>query len=376
MKQVVLLKSRIASGNGGAEKYTKRLAVAFHRRNCHVTLLTSGRTPKESLCEVISDEWIHPLSFIRTLKFDKFCQKVLPALNADIVFGLDRNRYQTHLRASNGAHIAYLEHRKKQSSFLKSFSFKVNPLHQALLKIEKQSFEAPSLQKLFVNSKMVKDEILHYYHVDPQKISIIHNGVEWEEMENDFYSSFEKKPNILKELNLPSDTFHFLFIGHNYRRKGLEIILQSLSLLPNEDFHLSVVGKEKKLLAFKMLVKALKMEHKVTFFQEQKDVKKFYQFADALLIPSFYDPFANVTVEALAMGLYTVSSKTNGGSEVIVEHAGSVIEDLFQIDAVKNALKKALLNPKTKQRSESIRESIRYLDFSSHLENYVDETLC
>ena len=45
----------------------------------------------------------------------------------------------------------------------------------------------------------------------------------------------------------------------------------------------------------------------------------FYQMADALVIPSFYDPFANVTVEALAMGLFVLSSKHNGGPEILTK---------------------------------------------------------
>ena len=38
------------------------------------------------------------------------------------------------------------------------------------------------------------------------------------------------------------------------------------------------------------------------------NVLKFYKIADCLVIPSFYDPFANVTVEALAMGVFVITS--------------------------------------------------------------------
>ncbi|MES2345025.1 MAG: glycosyltransferase family 4 protein [Chlamydiota bacterium] len=374
MKRIILLKSRIQA-NGGAEKYARRLAVAFQEKNCDVALITSGPVPKESICEMISDETLSPFSFRRIQKFDRFCSKVLDVLEPDVIFSLDRNRRQTHIRASGGVHAAYLEHRRKESSFFKNLSFQINPLHRTLLNIEKSGFEDPSLKKLFVNSSMVRKEIIRFYNTDPNKICVLHNGVEWEEMQQDFDLWEDLKPQVAKKLQLNPSTFHFLFIGHNYRRKGLEILLRALSKIAREDFHLSVVGKEKNLASFKALVKALHLGNKVSFFPEQKEIRPFYQLADALVIPSTYDPFANVTVEALAMGVYTISSKTNGGKEVLTPDSGSIIEDLYEIDAVVNALKKALSCPKTKNQACSIRESVKHLDFGTQLMRYVDESL-
>jgi UDP-glucose:(heptosyl)LPS alpha-1,3-glucosyltransferase len=374
MKQIILLKSRIAT-NGGAEKYAKRLAIAFHHKKCDVTLITNGPVPKESVCEVIADKTLSPFSFRSIQTFDKFCQKVMSVLNPDVIFSLDRNRHQTHIRASSGVHAAYLEHRKKGASFLKALSFQINPLHRTLLSIEKCAFEDPGLKKLFVNSNMVREEVLRFYNTDPKKICVLHNGVEWEEMQANFDAWENLKPQIARELHLEASTFHFLFVGHNYHRKGLEVLLKALGRLSYENFHLSVVGKEKKISAFKALTETLGLKNKVSFFPEQKEMHKFYQLADALVIPSVYDPFANVTVEALAMGVYTISSKTNGGKEVIDQHAGAIIENLYEIDSVVDALKQALSHPKTKERADYIRASVKHLDFSTQLNCYVDETL-
>ena len=249
------------------------------------------------------------------------------------------------------------------------------PAPKTLLKIEKSAFEDEGLKKLFVNSNMVREEILRFYKTDPQKICVLHNGVEWEEMQPDFDAWENLKPQIAQEFQLNPSTFHFLFVGHNYRRKGLELLLKALSRLSHEEFHLSVVGKEKQLSFFKALVKALNLKNKVSFFPEQKQIRKFYQLADALIIPSIYDPFANVTVEALAMGVYTVSSKTNGGKEVLTPDSSAIIENLYQIDTIVDALKLALSHPKTKKRADAIRESVKHLDFSRQLNRYVNETL-
>jgi UDP-glucose:(heptosyl)LPS alpha-1,3-glucosyltransferase len=74
----------------------------------------------------------------------------------------------------------------------------------------------------------------------------------------------------------------------------------------------------------------------------RKDVIPFYQAADAFVLPTLYDPFSNASLEALAMGLYTVTSDANGCAEVIREGAGAVITGSCTTEAVAAAMKRAM----------------------------------
>ncbi|MBI2743442.1 MAG: glycosyltransferase family 4 protein [Chlamydiales bacterium] len=376
-RRVAILKSGAREAqSGGLEKYTSRLAKAFLEKGCSVTLLTSG-TPKDlpAGLETFTLSSTSKLSFRKLKQFDQFCQKRVDKTSPEIVFGMDRNRFQTHLRAGNGVHAAYLEMRSTSEGLLKKVSFELNPLHRALLKIEKEAFEHPALERLFTNSHMVKEEILRYYSTDPKKISVVHNGVEWQEMSSPFEKWAEQRARIMSAFDLDSDLFHFLFVGHNFRRKGVEQLLRGASLLPNEKLHISIVGHDKNLKEYEELAADLNLQRKVRFFGSRKEILPFYQLADALVIPSFYDPFANVTVEALAMGLFVVSSKSNGGHEVLTEKSGLTIEDLNSPDAMASALKKALNRRKTEKSASEIRESIKHLDFSNQLNQIVKECL-
>lgn len=305
-------------------------------------------------------------------QFDQFVQKWLSNTSADLVFGMDRNRFQTHIRAGNGVHAVYLESRKKTEGHFKHWICTLNPMHRKILSLEKSAFEHPGLKKLFTNSHMVKREILERYQVDAGKIEVIHNGVEWHEMENDFSNWPLEKRLFLEKHALPKDSFHFLFVGHGYQRKGLLPLLRAFSLLRNEEIHLSVVGKERHLPFFLAEAKRLCIQEKVSFFGAQKEIRPFYQMADALVIPSFYDPFANVTVEALAMGLFVVSSRHNGGSEVLAKQNGCIIEELTDPDSLAAALKEALLHPKTMSHATATRASVASLDFSKQLTRLID----
>jgi glycosyltransferase involved in cell wall biosynthesis len=93
------------------------------------------------------------------------------------------------------------------------------------------------------------------------------------------------------------------------------------------------------------------------------------------VIPSLYDPFANVMVEALAMGLSVVSSTANGGCEVLSAQTGLCIEQLFDPHSVAGVLLQALSRPKTKISAQMRRDSVKHLNFAQQLELIVNATL-
>ena len=67
------------------------------------------------------------------------------------------------------------------------------------------------------------------------------------------------------------------------------------------------------------------------------------------------------------MGVYVVSSKTNGGHEVLTSLTGCTIDDLTNPESFAAALKQALKHKKTDISASTIRDSIQHLDFSTQL---------
>lgn len=377
MKSICLLIKRL-NGSGGLEKYALKLSSAFARKGCKVTILTTDAPEDLELNPSIEIEKHSIKSFLKFREFSKYnqlCKHWNTTHQYDLIFGLDRCRHQTHLRAGNGVHAAFLENRKLFDPYYKTVTAPINPINRSILSIEKEAFESPDLRVLFTNSYMVRKEILTHYNTDIDKIQVVHNGVEWKEMDKDFNEWIEQKTKLALEIGLDPTTYQFLFVGNGYRRKGLIPLLDALSILPMKDFHLSVIGKEKRENDFISYAKQLGLADKVTFFGVRKDVRRFYQLSDSLVVPSYYDPFANVTVEALAMGLLVISSKTNGGYEVLKENNGFVIPTLQDKECFAEVLYRAILLSKTWIRSQSIRNSIKHLDFSNQLSAIVETTL-
>ncbi len=367
--KIAFLKSTILK-RGGLEKYTLQLARRFAQSGYDVTLLTTDW--EEGALGAIDFKVVSlgnktSFSLLQLIRFDHACKQYVEKNKQDMVFGLERNFcHQNYYRAGNGCHAAYLERRRKTDSWLKCASFCINPLHQLILSMEKSTFESRELKQLFVNSHMVKQEIQTYYpKVDPNKVSVVHNGVEWHELQKPFEEGIALRPKIMQSLGLNPDLYQFLFVGNEYGRKGLMHLLDALATFAKKNFELTIIGKERNPKAFIEKAKELGLQPHVHFVGQATDMKPYYSAADALVIPSLYDPFANVTVEALAMGLHVISSSSNGGSEVITQaQQGSVYNDPSSLSF---HLKNIMSCPKTLSSATSIRNSVAYLDFSNQI---------
>lgn len=378
-KTRVTIVSRHLLNRGGLEKWAYQIAQAFVDQKAEVHVLTSDPIPHSFGDPSLQ---FHTISLTKRLnarkikEFDALCQKwhQQPENGSDIIFGMDRTRYQTHLRAGNGVHAAYLNYRQMIEGYPRYKKY-LNPLNRTLLKIEKEAFEDSNLKIIFTNSHMVKNEILHYYNVSSSRIKVIHNGVNWKERETDFSNWVASKERICHTLQLDPSLFHFVFIGNGYRRKGLHLLMEALATLSLKQFHLSVIGKEKRLTSFIKQAAHLKLQSNVRFFGFQQDLTPFFQIGDCLVVPSLYDPFANVTIEALAMGLFVVSSKTNGGHEVLQKETGTVIENLSDVESLATALQRAIKRPKTWDRSNQIRKSVEDYEMSRQLASYTRHSI-
>ncbi len=368
MKSIAFLKSDL-SHLGGLEKYCIRLAIGFAQAGYKVYILTTdwkGNITPHRGVEVVNLGRRLPFSYMHLMWFDYRCKEWLRTHTVDCVFGLDRNMCLQHIyRAGNGVHAAYLARRAKKASWFKKISFSINPLHRLILKMEKNTFTSRELRYLITNSALVKQEVLQYYpEVDSDKVIVVHNGVEWEEMHQPFEDSFHKKTAFLESLGLETARYQFLFIGNEYERKGLPELLQALKKISHRRWNLLVVGKERHPKQFASLSESLGLQDNVFFFGRRKDVISFYQACDCLVVPSLYDPFANVTIEALAMGLYVISSDQNGGSEVLSNSSGLSFHDQRGLE---EALVQAFDHPKTKSSAADIRAQFQKYDFSKQI---------
>jgi UDP-glucose:(heptosyl)LPS alpha-1,3-glucosyltransferase len=182
---------------------------------------------------------------------------------------------------------------------------------------------------------MVRDEIIKYFNPPADLLHVIYSGVDTQQ----FHPQLKNhRDSVRRQLNIPLNATLFIFVGSGFERKGLAAAINALAQV---SAHLLVVGKDKRMSHYQRLCAQFSrsgIAERVHFLGVQQDVKPYYGAADALLLPSLYDPFANVVLEAMACGLPIVTSTQCGGAELISEGQNGYVSDALDIDTLSRAL--------------------------------------
>jgi len=110
-----------------------------------------------------------------------------------------------------------------------------------------------------------------------------------------------------RQLGLPTEAPLLLFVANDYRRKGLDALLQALARLPAE-VQLAVAGNPAPIARYRQLAEQLGLAARVHFLGSQDDLGPAYRAADVLAHPTLEDTYAMVVLEAMAHGLPVVVS--------------------------------------------------------------------
>lgn len=174
-------------------------------------------------------------------------------------------------------------------------------------------------------SHSVKEELSQYFGIQ-NAVEVIHHGVDPQV----FVPATESLKGAQREkLGIETSGFYISFVGA-YERKGLQVALEALAVLKNKNWH----GlNQLKILAagsgdtqgFKQMAATLGLEKNLVMLSHQKEVLPVYQACDAFVLPTFYEPFGLVVLEAMACGLAPVVSRTAGASELISDGRSGIL---------------------------------------------------
>ncbi len=207
-----------------------------------------------------------------------------------------------------------------------------------LATLEHRLLTGASPPVVVVPSEYVRRQLEERYRLPDERIKRVFNGVRITLSDSGERELIRRR--VRDEVGVPADALVAIFVGHNFRRKGLARLIESLTKPPAHDWYLLIVGRA-AISYYERSVEQAQIKDRVRFLGSRTDVESLYCAADVCVLPTYNDPCSRTILEALSLGLPCITTAYDGSSECIRdgEH-GFVIDSPESVDALANALDK------------------------------------
>jgi UDP-glucose:(heptosyl)LPS alpha-1,3-glucosyltransferase len=251
----------------------------------------------------------------------------------DVIQGFSQTFYHTVYRDGSGLRDDYRE------LYLDPFVrgplgrvvARIGLTDRVVRRIERARYVDRPQQVIVAISSFVRDQILRRYPVKPETVRVVYSGVDCARFHPEKREAGRALLRSLMDPPPDPGTRWLAFVGNDYRRKGLDILLDALAELSrgshpgHRPFALAVAGKDPGVGRYEAHARRLGLERRVRFLGARDDIPEILAGADALCLPSRFDAYANVSSEALSSGTPVIASATSGAAELIRPSHGRVL---------------------------------------------------
>jgi UDP-glucose:(heptosyl)LPS alpha-1,3-glucosyltransferase len=339
--------------DGGAERFVSRAIEALNNQDLNLTLIARKWGSKSSVSRI----HCNPFYIGRLWRDASFVNCVCKAVSEnefDLVQSHERLSCCDIYRAGDGVHREWLTQRSRVLSSFRALTMRANPYHRYILRAEKAMFESEQLRAVICNSKMVRDELLGYFDIPDHKLHVIYSGVDTEHFHP---RAKNHRSEVRTRLGISNEQPVFLFVGSGFERKGAGRVVSALKKLPEQAIAL-IIGDDKHRVRYEKQASDLGLEQQIRFLGKKSDVLPYYGAADAFVLPTLYDPFPNVILEAMASGLPIITSTKSGGSEFIQAGENGFVCDALDIVGLSVSMKKLMDHSTSESMGISARKTV------------------
>jgi glycosyltransferase involved in cell wall biosynthesis len=211
-------------------------------------------------------------------------------------------------------------------------------VNQGIYDIERRGVH--EADKVVAVSEYTKRILVDRYAVDPDKVEVVHNGIDADDTA--VASAVEGEMRRIKEAGWGV----VLFVGRLTLQKGPDYFLRAaqkvLAHRPETLFVVSGSGDMARRIIDEAATLGISDKVLFTGFLRDRELARLYKAADLVIMPSVSEPFGIVPLESLLNGTPVLISKQSGVAEVI---QNSLKTDFWDTDEMANKIISVLDHP-------------------------------
>jgi glycosyltransferase involved in cell wall biosynthesis len=195
--------------------------------------------------------------------------------------------------------------------------------------IAREKFLWRRAQRLLAVSENIRDELVLGYGIDPDRVRVVHNGVD-----SELFSPSNRREELRQKYGWANCKV-ILYVGQLSPRKGLSVLIQAAYAVAQQvkDIKVVIVGgipryqeasTQDYVSSLQQLSGDLGLGEMVQFLGSvpNVDLPNVYSAADVFVLPSFYEGLPKVMLEAMACEKPVVATNLPGISAILTKDLG------------------------------------------------------
>lgn len=354
---------------GGQNVYVRELAMALAHSGYTVDVATHLSSPELPTCE-------EPCPGVRVLRFDAGCPEfvakdeypgLVPAFTQQVAEFMELTGESPSVIHSNYwiSGLVGLDLRHRWGVPQVHTFHSLGKLRLSANASERRSHDGVRLHieqlilhtadAILASNPVEADLLAEHYVVSPDRVRELRCGVN----PRVFYP--RDASECRDRLAFPKQVSPLFFAGRFEENKGLAVLLQALSLVirnnPDlrERIHLIVAGGGRfsggpvssEVEQIRSLIAELDLQRHVHLVGSlpQQEMAVYFGAAMATVIPSYYETFGLVALEAMACGCPVIASQTGGLSYTVRHGENGLLVPPGNVDALASALERLYRDP-------------------------------
>lgn len=198
--------------------------------------------------------------------------------------------------------------------------------------------------KIVAVSFEVRNYLILNEKINAKKITVIHNGIDLEEINKYKKNTPFNQQELKKELGFSPVDKIIINVGRLTAQKNQKLLISSFFQFSKfyPEYKLIILGEGSLYGELKDLIEKLGVNDRIFLMGAREDIYKFYLVSDFFISTSEIEGLSLSHLEALSFGLPLVVTKTGGTDEIVKEGVNGFFINEFSIESAVHAMKKAV----------------------------------
>jgi len=221
-------------------------------------------------------------------------------------------------------------------TYAQQFKHLKRPIYTFLMRLEKKGYNLS--KKIIAISSTTKDSLVKDYGISPRKIEVIPVGID---------------TNVFRPLKIKKIPNSMLYVGRLHERKGLPYLIKAIKTVRKEipNLKLYIIGDGNLRSPLQENIKGENLSDNIIFLGKvsEEELIKWYNKVEVFVLPSLFEGFGIVCVEAMACGIPVIGTRVPGIVDIIKNRKNGILIPSKNSKKLANAIIGLLKDEKLRQ---------------------------